>query len=191
MGGLNMTDLNDLERRVQKLEAQIEIRELATAYAVACDEHDMDRLVSLFTEDACFDSPSGLMMANGRQAINDMFIEMFKIRGPGYHWTHDVFVRVDDTDLNHATGTVLSHAETCPADTVSLAAMKYNDVYRREGGVWRFAKREINFLYYVPVTDYHKSLTSQQRFYAGGEWRDADYPEKLPVWKAFDATHKS
>lgn len=186
-----MTDLVDLEKRVVKLEAQIEIRDLATAYAVACDEHDMDRLISLFTADAEFDSPSGIMKAKGRDAIHDMFVEMFKIRGPGYHWTHDVFVEVDAMDLNRARGTVLSHAETCPSDTVSLAAMKYHDLYRRENGTWLFAKREINFLYYVPVTDYHKSLTSKQRFYAGGVWRDADYPESLPVWQKFDADYKS
>src|SRR5437762_2739530 len=109
-----MHDLNDLVRRIDRLEARSEISELVSAYAVACDEHDMPRLVGLFTNDATFDSPSKLMVASGTAAIAAMFVEMFKTRGPAYHWTHDHFVRFDDADPNKATGLVLSHAETTP-----------------------------------------------------------------------------
>lgn len=184
-----MTDIQALERRVARLESRIEIEELVTAYARACDEHDMPWLESLFTEDARFDSPSGVMCASNRDEIMAMFVEAFKIRGPGYHWTHDPFIRIDAEDPNLATGTVLSHAETTPNGLVSLAAMKYNDSYRREDGRWRFARREIQFLYYVPAEKYLEGLSRKQRLYYGGDWQDADYPEALPAWQAFDRAH--
>ena len=38
-----MSNLEALEARVDRLESHNKINELATAYAVACDEHDMDK----------------------------------------------------------------------------------------------------------------------------------------------------
>ena len=184
-----MTDIQALERRVERLESRIEIEELVTAYARACDEHDMPWLESLFTEDARFDSPSGVMRANDRNEIMAMFVEAFKIRGPGYHWTHDPFIRIDGEQPDIATGTVLSHAETSPKGLVSLAAMKYDDDYRRVDRRWLFSRRVIQFLYYVPAEQYPGGLNRKQRLYFGGAWMDADYPEGLPAWQEFDRSH--
>lgn len=186
-----MSNLEALEARVDRLESHNKINELATAYAVACDEHDMDKLINLFSEDAIFESPSGFMKASGRNEIFEIFVEMFKIRGPGYHWTHDVCVHINADNPDLAKGTVYSHAETCPNNIVSIAAMKYRDEYKREDGVWRFTLREISFLYYVPFKDFDKNLISPNRLYVGGEWLEADYPEKLPVWKAFETSYKN
>jgi ketosteroid isomerase-like protein len=180
-----MSEIEDLRRRVARLEAREEIGELVSAYAVACDEHDMPRLTGLFTVDAEFDSPSKVMVAKGRDAIAAMFVELFKIRGPGYHWTHDRFVRFDDADPDRATGLVLSHAETTPNAVPSLAAMKYDDVYRRVGGRWLFAKRTIQFLYYVPYAEYASALNAPLRLTVAGQRRAADYPESVPAWQDF------
>jgi uncharacterized protein (TIGR02246 family) len=183
------TELAQLTARVDRIESRQAIAELVTAYAIACDEHDMATLTSLFTEDACFDSPSGAMVARGRDAITAMFIEVFKIRGPAFHWTHDVVAKIDPVDPNRATGRVLSHAETTPSNIVSLAAMRYDDEYRREQGTWRFHKRVINFLYYVPVTDYATALNQPERLTIRGVRMKADYPESLPSWQQFARDH--
>jgi ketosteroid isomerase-like protein len=185
-----MTSHDLLASRIDRLESRFAIAELVTDYAVACDEHDMGKLMGLFTEDAAFDSPSGAMVANGRAAIEAMFIELFKVRGPAFHWTHDHTVTFDASSADRAHGVVLAHAETCPSDVASLAAMRYHDDYRREGGRWYIARREIRFLYYVPVSEYPSALKTRNRLTMRGERLPADYPEALPVWQAFDATHK-
>ena len=182
-----MSDFAALQSRIDRLEARFAIGELVTHYAVACDEHDMPQLVGLFTPDAEFDSPSGVMVAKGRSAVEAMFIELFKIRGPAFHWTHDHTVTFDEANPDRATGRVLSHAETCPGQIVSLAAMRYHDDYRREQGVWRFARREISFLYYVPVTEYSSVLNEKNRLTVRGQRRPADYPESLRAWQDFHA----
>lgn len=184
-----MSELEELRRRIDRLESRAEIAELVTSYAVACDEHDMPRLTGLFSEDARFDSPSGVMKAQGRAAISDMFVGLFKIRGPAFHWTHDHTVQFDDKDPNRATGLVLSHAETCPNNEVSLAAMRYYDAYRRIGGRWLFAERVIKFLYYVPAKDFPSALSSSMRFTVSGQRLPADFPESLPAWQAFAREH--
>ena len=185
-----MSTLDDLERRVQRLESRQAISELASAYAVACDEHDIERIAGLFTEDAVFDAPSGFMDARGRAAIVEMFDKVLAMRGPGYHWTHDHFVRFDQGREDAASGLLYSHAETTPGGVMSLAAMKYDDLYRVEDGVWRFARRTISFLYYVPVSEYGNVLNQTNRLKAGDKRLPADYPESLPTWQAFDARHK-
>lgn len=184
-----MTDAKDLETRVARLEARAEIGELVTRYAIACDEHDMAHLESLFTTDAVFDTPNGMMRAEGRDAIMEMFVKVLAIRGPGYHWTHDHIIRFDRGSEAAASGLVLSHAETTPNGTHSLAAMKYDDEYRVEDGAWRFALRSLSFLYYVPAAEYDGALARTDRVVAGGRRLQADYPERLAVWRAFAAEH--
>jgi len=184
-----MTDLQDLETRVARLEARSAMSDLVTRYGIACDEHDIPHLESLFTHDAEFASPNGLLMANGRSQIIDMFRKVLAIRGPGYHWTHDHIIRFDRGAEDQASGLLLSHAETTPNGTHSLAAMKYDDEYRVEDGEWRFAKRTISFLYYMPVSQYNGVLTQQDRVTTGDTRVAADYPESLAAWQAFAAQH--
>ena len=181
--------LHALAARVDRLESQRAITALATHYARTCDEHDMPGLIGLFTEEASFDSPSKVMIANGRDAIAAMFIGLFKIRGPAFHWTHDVTVEFDDQNADRATGRVYSHAETTPNNIVSLAAMKYDDEYQRIQGRWYFHKRTISFLYYVPATEFSSALNNALRLTVGGERRPADYPELLSSWQQFIASY--
>ncbi|RZJ22553.1 MAG: nuclear transport factor 2 family protein [Haliea sp.] len=176
-------DLQALLQRIDRLESRHQIAELVGNYARACDEHDIDTLCAIFTEDGVIDSPANLLAANGRQGIRETFGKRYKIRGPSYHWTHDHKVVFDEADPDHATGLVLGHAETCPDKIVSIAAMRYADDYRREGGVWRFSRRTLTFLYYVPVTDYPSVLATPLRLAVGGQRLPGDYPESLDSWK--------
>jgi ketosteroid isomerase-like protein len=186
-----MTDTEQILNRLDRLESKDTIRELVTAYALACDQQDMAWLLSLFAQDAEFGSNNGTMVSVGRDAISDMFIETFKIRGPAYHWTHDVTVTVDPNDPNLATGLVYSHAETSPDAIHSISAMRYQDVYRREEDTWRFAKRTISFLYYVPMTEYNGVLARKDRVLMGGKRFAGDYPESLGPWQQFDREHRN
>lgn len=185
-----MADLESILARLDRLESKEAIRELVTAYAVACDQQDMDWLMGLFTEDAEFGSANATMVSQGRSAISDMFVKTFQIRGPSYHWTHDVTVTVDSNNPDAAKGLVYSHAETSPDKVHSIAAMRYEDDYRRENGAWRFHKRKISFLYYVPMAEYEGVLSQKQRVLMGGERYEADYPESLAAWQAFDREHR-
>jgi len=184
--GDNMTDLQDLETRIGRLESRNELSDLVTRYGIACDEHDIPQLESLFTQDAEFTSPNGLMKAKGREQIIEMFCKVLAIRGPGYHWTHDHIIRFDRGSQDKASGLLLSHAETTPGGVQSLAAMKYDDEYRVEEGSWRFAKRTISFLYYVPAKEYDDVLTQKNRVVAGDQRLPADYPESLAAWQDFE-----
>ena len=180
-----MNDLDNILQRLDALESRESIRALATAYAIACDEHDMPRLAELFAVDAVFCSPNGAMVSEGRGAILEMFSTILQTRGPGFHWTHDVQSTIDPENPDRAAGLVYSHAETTPHGVVSLAAMKYHDMYIREQGVWRFSRREINFFYYVPIGKYAEGLKQTDRVYINDAWHPADFPESLDSWRRF------
>lgn len=184
-----MTELESLKRRVEQLEARVEIAELVSGYAIACDEHDIERLRTQFAEDAVLDSPSQLLQARGREEILALYVRLFRIRGPGYHWTHDHFVHFDSTHPQRATGLVLSHAETCPDHEASVSGMRYDDEYRRIDGRWLFQKRTLKFLYYVPAKDYVQALNGPMRVTMGGRRLPGDYPESTPGWQHFERTY--
>ncbi|MFM7275307.1 MAG: nuclear transport factor 2 family protein [Gammaproteobacteria bacterium] len=180
-----MHDIGELARRIERLETRAAIQELVSSYAIACDEQDIGRLRELFTEDAVFDSASGRMRAVGAEQVIAMLAGALANRGPSCHWTHDVIVHPDPLDPERAAGVVYSHAETTPDGVVSLAAMRYHDEYRRTGGTWRFRRREISYLYYLPAAEYPAGLGQPLRVHAGGTVQRADYPETSPVWQAF------
>jgi ketosteroid isomerase-like protein len=184
-----MSELSDLIKRVERLEARNAISELVTAYAVACDEHDLARLETLFTDDICFESASGVLRSEGKEAVMAMFARVLATRGPGYHWTHDHVITIDPGDEDCASGSILSHAETTPDGKPSLAAMRYADRYVRVGGKWKFRSRKLSFFYYLPVHEYAQTLNNLARVTVGREKCDADFPEKLPSWQEFERAH--
>ena len=130
-----------LEQRVERLEARFELDELVSAYCMACDDHDMARLRGLFTDDVRIWSKDGVMNASGIEDVMRMFVSMFAIRGPSFHWTHDHTIRVSGP--MDAEGLIMAHAETTPNNTVSLAAIRYRDKYRKEVARYKDEKEGI------------------------------------------------
>lgn len=175
--------------RLDRIESRLEIRELITDYCITVDDRDMDHLRTLFTDDVRFFSPSVPMKAEGADQAIDMFIEILGIRGPGYHWTHDVMIRLDDHDPDQATGLVLAHAETTPNGVPSIAGIRYEDKYRRVDGKWKFAARTLKFLYYMPMEKFVERFPTKQRIGVYGDWIDADFPEALDSWQDWHRTH--
>ena len=76
-----MHDIDELARRIDRLETHVAIRELVSAYAIACDEQDIARLRGLFTDDAVFSSASGRMQATGGEAVCALLARALANRG--------------------------------------------------------------------------------------------------------------
>lgn len=174
---------NDLALRVERLEAESAIRALAARYCFAIDNHDLAAVRDLFTEDARVYSRDGVMDATGRDAIIRQYEDRFRVLGPSNHVSHDHWVRVESAD--RASGTLSAHAELWRNDQMMVTALRYEDEYRRDDGTWRFASRELSFLYYVPVAEYVRILGEEKRMRAYAEPAVADYPEPLPTWRDY------
>jgi len=176
-----MTD-QALLTRIDRLESRVAISEIVAKYCKSCDDRDVPLLRSLFTDDAVVRSDDGVMTSDGIDAVMKMYGGRFEVLGISAHWTHDHIIAFDDTDPDRATGEIFGHAEAHRNGMTLVASLRYQDVYRREGGVWKFASRTLSFLYYVPVGEYPEALGSSDRQRAYGDRRPADYPESLSSW---------
>ena len=182
-----MSSLDDLERRIHRLEAREEIFELIARYGFVMDDRDMAGMDELFTQDVVLRSMDGVMNATGLDAVVEQFRGRFKVLGPSNHFSHDKIIRFDDRQPDVASGIVLSHAEMNRKGQAMLTAIRYQDSYRREAGRWKFSERVLKFFYYVPAAQYldalGEGLARRNRAYELPV--AADWPEQLPSWKSY------
>ena len=175
----------ELSRRLRRLEDREDIRILVARYGQTVDDRDIEGLADLFTADAMMRSLDGVMNARGREAIVEMFHGRFAQLGPSLHYTHDQIVTFDDRDPDSAQGLITSHAEVWRIGKAMVAAIRYEDGYRRDAGKWRFATRLLKFFYYLPVTEYAEGLGDPMRMRAYADLRPADWPEGTPAWENY------
>lgn len=178
-----MTD--DLLARLQRLEDREQIRELIARYGYVVDSRDIDGIPLLFTPDGRFRSRDGVINATGRPAIVTAFHGRYSALTFSLHWTHDAIIELDPADSDRATGIVGSHAEVCRNGVTMVTGLRYDDLYRRQEGRWRFADRLLSFVYYVPVEQYAAALGGTDRMRAYDTPRPADLPEPLPQWQDY------
>ncbi len=176
-----------LERRIRRLEDRTEIGELIARYGLVMDDRDIAGMPALFTPDVEVHSLDGAMNASGRDAAVELFRRQLAAIGPSNHVTHDRIITFDDARTDHATGVVLSHAELSRSGVAMVAAIRYNDVYRRDAGAWRFRERIIGFMYFVDAAEYADALgpgvALRNRIF--DRPRIADWPEPLKTWREF------
>lgn len=177
-----MTDT--IEARLARIEADLAIRQLVARYAFDIDDRNLDAVEALFTEDAIVRSGDGVMMAAGRDALIAQYRGRFKALGAGMHFMHDHDIRL--LSETTATGRVSGHAELWRNNQMMIVGLRYNDRYRKESDGWKFAEREILYLYYVPLADYPGILGKTDRNLAYGKATPADFPEALPSWIAYN-----
>jgi len=182
----------DIEMRLRQLEDRVAIDQLIARYCLAMDNRDVAAIERLFTDDTYVWSADGVMNCRGRAAAVEMFMGRFTVLGPSNHFTHDRIVDFDATDPDRATGLVLSHAEMQRKGQPMVAAIRYQDVYRRVTDGWRFAERGLSFMYYVPTAEYLDAFGSglALRMRAYDRPVAADWPENLPTWQNYYAGHR-
>lgn len=164
------------ETRLRRMEDHESLRRLAGLYALAMDDRDMGLVAEIFTEHAVLTWKGGTPRYEGREQIVAFYRERLAPTGPSFHVTHDQLIEWDERDADRATGVVCGHAETFAGGRQFVSAIRYEDSYLREGGVWRFAQRTLTFLYQTPVDRYPGILGSKQRLLAGDTPRNAHWP---------------
>ena len=164
-----------VRERIQRLEDRFAIQDLVASYCEAIDGRDLARFVSLFTEDAVLRHRDGVMRLDGRQAIEAYYTPRFAGYGFTFHYPHAVTPRF--TSADEATGLVTGHAEMGVEGQMVLASIRYTDRYRRAGGAWRFAERELAFGYYMKLSELSEGFKDALRKHYRGERLPAEWPE--------------
>ena len=147
--------MNELEQRIDRIESRQEIGDLLAAYCAAVDAKNAGALGALFAEQAHFGD------LRGRNAIAEFFSGWMAEWGPSFHYPHAITVEFTSADV--ATGAVTAHAEQKKGDEVWVMAIRYSDEYGREGGRWRFTRRDLEYVYRLRAQDYARFFGEVRR----------------------------
>src|ERR1041384_1166043 len=127
----------DFEVRLRTIEDVEAIRRLKHRYASYCDDgYDADRLAELFVETAVWDGGM-LGRFEGVPAIRRFFESCSKLVPFAIH---QVTNEILDVDGDRATGRwyLWEPLVFAKGSQATWMAGRYDDVYRRVDGVWRF-----------------------------------------------------
>jgi ketosteroid isomerase-like protein len=144
--------LEDLEKRVRRLEDIEAIRELKARYCAYCDDgYDPDGLASLFTEDAVWDGGQ-LGRFEGKEAIRKFF------RGTSRRVSfaiHNVMNPIITVDGDRASGRwyLLQPLTFAEGPRAAWLAARYSDEYVRIGGEWKFRNVKIDLSFMTPYDE--------------------------------------
>jgi hypothetical protein len=150
---MTSSEVADLARRLRRLEDRAEIAELGQRYCRLIDDNDWARLRTLFADDA--------VMA-GQQGADAVIGTLRSIRS-GYGRTiHTAYGLVlDQQDDERASGYVPSSAQLDIGGQLVLSAIRYFDEYVRIDGAWRFARRDLRFVYALPFSAADRALVDE------------------------------
>jgi hypothetical protein len=163
-------DNTDLARTVRRLQDRQELRDLTLRYCRAIDDSDWAGLRELFTDRA---EAAG---AVGGDETVERLRSVRSTYGRTIHTAHGQLVEFTDDD--HATGTVPSHAELDIKGETVVCAMRYYDDYVREADGWRFARRQLSFVYALPWPRLAGALTGELPVHWPGT--EAAPPDQFP-----------
>jgi len=126
-----------LEARLQRLEDIHALQTLKARYAAHCDaDYDEEALAPLFTEDAVWDGgPMGRY--EGRDAIRAFFSGSNTVMPFAIHHVTNPILEIEG---DRATGSwyLWQPCTLAEGNQALWMAGRYDDVYRREAGGWRF-----------------------------------------------------
>jgi uncharacterized protein (TIGR02246 family) len=169
-----------LESRLAEVEDRVAIRDLTARYNFAIDDRDLKAVGELFTENCAFGSKDGAMRATGRDAVLKQFEGRFSVLGATNHFAHDHAVWFESP--TRARGLLSIHAEVWRKEQPMVTALRYEDVYEKSEGLWRFSERLLSFFYYLNIRDYPVAMGTLERNHASDKPVAADFPERLSTY---------
>lgn len=176
-----MNDNDDLAGRLARVEAQLEIQQLAARYARSVDSRNLDELGDLFSPQTRFgDHGAG---AAGARAFYDQVLAGF------YRSFHQIAGHViTDMTPDSARGTVYCRAEHEDGENWIVNLMVYFDRYCRVDGRWYFLGRRPRFLFVGDPRAAPRSIDFN--LWPGREDRfSCELPQSDASWQTFWGEH--
>ena len=125
-----------LEARIARIEDIEAIKQLKARYCEICDDdHDPDRIVTIFTEDGVWEG-KGIGNAEGHAAIRELFVGFRDAISFSQHMVMNSMIEIDgDT----ATGRwyLFGPFTFRDGNQARWQAARYHEDYVREGGAWK------------------------------------------------------
>ncbi len=127
----------ELEQRITRLEDIEAIKQLKARYCEICDDdHNPDRITSLFAEDAIWES-ADFGKAEGHDAIRELFTGFKKM----FNFSqHNIMNPIIEVDGDRATGVwyIMGPWTYTENNEEKWLALRYNDDYVKRDGEWKY-----------------------------------------------------
>lgn len=156
-----MTDIEDLEQRLARLEAVEQIERIKYRYLRACDAKDPDAMRECFVKDGAEIDYGPLGTFAGRDQLVDLYSGLALRRNEGTWLYHDIHhghhPDIEVTGDGRATGrwTLSFMRVNLEAQTIEQASIEYSDSYEVEDGAWKIKASKVTPLtsFSVPLPD--------------------------------------
>ena len=130
--------------RLGWLDACEQIRQLASRYAVAMGDHDVDALAALFIPE--------VQVGRDRFGRDELKLDFARQLEPlGRTILHVTNQVIEVTDPDSATGTVGTRGELEVGDDWITQLIRYEDIYACIEGQWLFVRRKHRLWYGAPI----------------------------------------
>jgi len=165
------------ESRIERIEAQLAIQQLAVGYAIAIDSRNLDLMVEQWVPDAWMGKAHG----QGREAVRSFFEPILEHFYRSIHMVmgHRIVLIGED----NATGEVYCRAEHESGSDWVVQAIVYADTYRRVDGQWGFMKRKHQHWYSTPMGVAPQPPSFEN--WPGHIGPLPDLPHAWPTWDRF------
>ena len=130
--------VEDLERRITRLEDLEAIKQLRARYCEICDDnHNPDRITSVFSEDAIWEG-RGIGKASGHAEIRALFESFQKMMSFTQHMVMNPIIEIDD-DGHRAKGRwyFFGPFTFYEGNQAKWQAARYHDDYIKQAGEWK------------------------------------------------------
>lgn len=129
----------DLEARITRLEDLEAIKQLKARYCEICDDdHNPDRITSLFTEDGIWEA-RGIGEAEGHAEIRQLFQRFQQSIRFSQHMTMNPVIEVEG-DRARGTWYFFGPFTMEKHNQAMWQACRYHEVYRKVDGAWLFER---------------------------------------------------
>jgi uncharacterized protein (TIGR02246 family) len=175
---------DSLTSHVQGLLDKEAIRNLIALYAMAVDDHDIERVLGCFATDGSFSRAGNTV--TGHEDLRAFFVTMMDRYVTTLHTPHSHVITIDDSAV--ATGLSTGHAELSLEGTLMMAAYRYDDDYAKADNRWTFRSRSLRFMYVVPIQDMPNAFRGSTKRVRWPEaaYAEADFPETLATWSSYN-----
>jgi hypothetical protein len=150
-------NLDDLQKRITRLEDIEAIKKLKAQYCAYCDDnYNPEALASLFIEGGVWDAGEGFGKHVGREAIKAFFRDVSKDITFAAHMVLNPIIEVEG---DRATGQwYIIMPATLKETQAAWLLGKYDEEYVKIAGRWMYKSLKANILFFSP---YEKGWATQ------------------------------
>lgn len=143
---------DSLEARLRRVEHEMAIRDLLVKYAYAYDSNDLDRVVSVFSDDCVLVNPRATFV--GADAIRVNYAHLISTRRYSFHHVTNVQVRLNAALDEAAASSYWTDKHVGKSGSIDGSDGTYTDRLRLIGGQWKIVERRITANIFYVMTPY-------------------------------------